>query len=211
MWRGLRLGSWVRSTGLKRLTSRRFTSGAALSLAAAVLLLRGRAGPRRRYEDWKGELVPRADQSGDRNCKQSGYGRPEREFGDRSAFAPKIAAPTLAKPAVPGASGPAGERFSGSEWCPRRDSNPRPQDSYHFGFRRRPRGRSWSGLSLHPRPKSIGAARPVSTPSQQGLGLARDWQGDQCAPAFPDFERIRCAVSKHNAQLNNKESCTLSG
>ncbi len=26
------------------------------------------------------------------------------------------------------------------EWCPRRDSNPRPQDSYHFGFSRRPPG-----------------------------------------------------------------------
>jgi len=26
---------------------------------------------------------------------------------------------------------------SGKGWCPRRDSNPRPQDSYHFGFRRR--------------------------------------------------------------------------
>ncbi|MFT8701239.1 MAG: hypothetical protein ABF802_09615 [Acetobacter orientalis] len=26
----------------------------------------------------------------------------------------------------------------GREWCPRRDSNPRPQDSYHFGFHRHP-------------------------------------------------------------------------
>jgi hypothetical protein len=33
---------------------------------------------------------------------------------------------------------------------------------------------SWSALSLHHRPKPLGAARPVSTPSPKGL--ARDYQ-----------------------------------
>ena len=65
------------------------------------------------------------------------------------------------------------------KWRPRRDSNPRPQDSYHFGFRRRLSQRSWSGLSLHPRsrstrPLSVGAARPVSTPSPDFSGA---WLG----------------------------------
>src|SRR5690606_31834003 len=60
-------------------------------------------------------------------------------------------------------------------WRPRQDSNLRPQDSYHFGFRRRlRRRRSWSGLSLHHGPKPLGAARPVSTPSQDFSGA---WLG----------------------------------
>ena len=50
-------------------------------------------------------------------------------------------------------------------WCLRRDSNPRPQDSYHFDFRRCRERHSWSGLSLHPRLSPLGAALPVSTPS----------------------------------------------
>lgn len=59
------------------------------------------------------------------------------------------------------------------KWCPRQDSNLRPQDSYHFDFRRRCK-RSWSGLSLHRGPeRSLGAARPVSTPSQR----LRAWLG----------------------------------
>jgi hypothetical protein len=41
-----------------------------------------------------------------------------RSFRPRS---PKVTAPTLAKPAVPGASGPAGECFSGRKWCGERN------------------------------------------------------------------------------------------
>ena len=65
------------------------------------------------------------------------------------------------------------------------------------------RRRSWSGLSLHPRPEPLGAARPVSTPSRHprrgglGSGSARRLS----APAFPDFERIHRAVSPRGAQL----------
>ena len=66
-------------------------------------------------------------------------------------------------------------------WCGRRDSNPHPltgsRFSCHFGFRRRPRGRSWSGLSLRPSSMAVGAARLVSTPSPArawlGIGLGR--------------------------------------
>jgi hypothetical protein len=61
-------------------------------------------------------------------------------------------------------------------WCGRRDSNPHPltgsRFSYHFGFRRRQRRRSWSGLSLRPSSMAVGAARLVSTPS-----LTRAWLG----------------------------------
>ena len=107
----------------------------------------------------------------------------------------------------------------GLAWCPRRDSNPRPQDSSHFGFRRHPREmaqpfarkRLWSGLSLRPGPRllprPLGAARPVSTPSEAcaaawlGIGMA------QAAEAFPDFERIHGAVSGRRAQFRNQESC----
>ena len=72
------------------------------------------------------------------------------------------------------------------KWCPRRDSNPRPQDLSHFGFRRRPRGRSWSGLSLRHRPKPVGAARPVSTPSRPfEPGLARDRQSASAPQLSP--------------------------
>lgn len=76
-------------------------------------------------------------------------------------------------------------------WCPRWDSNPRPQDSYHFGFHRLSHcDRLWSGLSLHHRENPLGAARPVSTPSLKGLGsgLAFDFKKPS---AFPDFEQIR--------------------
>ena len=50
--------------------------------------------------------------------------------------------------------------------------------SYHFDFRRRPPGRSWSGLSLGPSAIcALGPARLVSTPSAPDIrpaGLARD-------------------------------------
>jgi hypothetical protein len=49
-------------------------------------------------------------------------------------------------------------------------------------------GRSWSGLSLRPRPRSLGAAHPVSTPSRagdrQGLGSGLAW------PSGRGFPRI---------------------
>jgi len=54
---------------------------------------------------------------------------------------PQVTAPTLVQPAVPQFGGRTGERVCRKEWCPRRDSNPRPQDSYHFDFRRRLRVR----------------------------------------------------------------------
>ncbi|PTE22150.1 hypothetical protein C5F48_08520 [Cereibacter changlensis JA139] len=48
---------------------------------------------------------------------------------------------------------------------------------------------------------SLGAARPVSTPSRRaGLGSGLAWRHG--ALAFPDFEQIRCAVSPRNAQLH---------
>src|SRR4051794_30829782 len=40
---------------------------------------------------------------------------------------PQVTAPTLAQQGVPRANGPDGEKLSRSEWCGRRDSNPRPQ------------------------------------------------------------------------------------
>ena len=43
-----------------------------------------------------------------------------------------------------------------------RTPDPRIQATSAFAAAR---GRSWSGLSLRPRPKSLGVARPVSTPS----------------------------------------------
>ncbi|TBD01827.1 hypothetical protein ELH24_21720 [Rhizobium ruizarguesonis] len=43
------------------------------------------------------------------------------------------AAGTLTKSAIFG-----WRRVHFQEWCPREDSNLRPQDSYHFGFSRRP-------------------------------------------------------------------------
>lgn len=50
--------------------------------------------------------------------------------------------------------------------------------------------------------RSVGTARPVSTPSvhkeRLGSGLARPLQ----AVAFPDFERIHHNVSSYGAQLN---------
>ena len=92
-------------------------------------------------------------------------------------------------------------RCAGKIWRPRRDSNPRPKVSSHFGFRRRQR-RSWSGLSLHHRSKPVGAARPVSTPSPL-RGLARDWHAANCE-AFPDFEQIDHGVSDRNPQINRK-------
>lgn len=98
------------------------------------------------------------------------------------------------------------ERGRRGGWCPRRDSNPRPQDSYHFGFRRRRvTRRSWSGLSLHHDPASrmTGAARTVSTPSAipENRRLARDRHGMD-ARAFPEFEQIRHEVSRHDAQFS---------
>ena len=56
--------------------------------------------------------------------------------------------------------------------------------SYHFGFRRRPDGRSWSGLSLHRGVAALGAARLVSTPSR-----FRAWLGI-AIEGFPDFEQF---------------------
>ncbi len=69
-----------------------------------------------------------------------------------------------------------------------------PTSAFAAAFRR-----SWSGLSLHRRPKPLGVAHPVSTPSPPGLGsgLATCERN----VAFPDFERIRCAVSECNAQF----------
>jgi hypothetical protein len=60
--------------------------------------------------------------------------------------------------------------------------------------------RSWSGLSLHHRTKGpLGVAHPVSTPSSfeawLGIGMTLG------AEAFPDFERIRRAVSERDAQF----------
>ncbi len=97
-------------------------------------------------------------------------------------------------------------------WCPRRDSNPRPQDSSHFGLRRRrSTRRSWSGLSLHLaptlittfavrcRPSSLYTFRNQGDPTRQRLGSGSAQR--QAAPAFPDFERIRCTVSHRSAQF----------
>lgn len=85
-------------------------------------------------------------------------------------------------------------------WCPRRDSNPRPQDSSHFGFRRRPVGVRGLDCPFTLGQRPLGAARPVSTPSPKGgawLGIGKV----QRTVAFPDFEQIRCAVSARNAQF----------
>ena len=57
-------------------------------------------------------------------------------------------------------------------WCPRQESNLRPQDSYHFGFRRHPKGvRGLDCPFAMGSGEPLGTARPVSTPSRQaGLG-----------------------------------------
>ena len=92
-------------------------------------------------------------------------------------------------------------------WCPRRDSNPRPQDSSHFGLRRRGQSRV-RGLDC---PFILGPGRHPNTlrrrPSslytfprhRRGLGSGSARQ--QVPPAFPDFERIRRAVSHRGAQF----------
>ena len=60
--------------------------------------------------------------------------------------------------------------------------------SYHFGFRRRPQRRSWSGLSL--RPASVRFRRRPSSlytfPGRPSQGLARD----RHFTGFPEFERF---------------------
>ena len=72
------------------------------------------------------------------------------------------------------------------------------------------RERSWSGLSLRPRPKPLGATHPVSTPSRPfrgglGSGSARC----ERTGAFPDFERFRRAVSNRDAQFHRTRNPVL--
>ncbi len=75
-------------------------------------------------------------------------------------------------------------------WCPREDSNLRPQDSYHFDFRRHPRGRSWSGLSLHHRPVALRCCpSSLYTFPEFLLGLARDWHAEIPAKRSPTLSR----------------------
>jgi len=86
-----------------------------------------------------------------------------RIMGSKSDLLRALAAASGVKSAAPGV------RSSVPKWRPRRDSNPRPQDSSHFGFRRHcpKRGqRSWSGLSLHHRPAPDRDARPEVPPVQ---------------------------------------------
>ena len=71
-----------------------------------------------------------------------------------------------------------------------------------------PCGRSWSGLSLHPRPKPVGAALPVSTPSGSA-GLARDPHRRELREAFPEFEQIRCGLSNRTAQFASGILCSI--
>ena len=117
---------------------------------------------------------------------------------DETALLTLLEAPSICEPTSKRRLRP---RCARRIWRPRRDSNPRPKVSSHFGFRRRQR-RSWSGLSLHHRSKPVGAARPVSTPSPL-RGLARDWHAANCE-AFPDFEQIDHGVSDRNPQINRK-------
>ena len=95
----------------------------------------------------------------------------------------------------------------GEFWCPRRDSNPRPQDSYHFGLRRRALvgERSWSGLSLRHGPLPAFRRCPSSLytfrPRPRGATWLGIGTGARRARAFPDFEQIHRPVSKGGAQF----------
>lgn len=93
------------------------------------------------------------------------------------------------------------EAILASKWCPREDSNLRPQDSYHFDFSRRPRTFVvWTVPSPWVQ-GPLGAAHPVSTPSPDFSGA---WLGIgmlKFSEAFPDFEQIDCGVSSRNPQF----------
>ena len=93
--------------------------------------------------------------------------------------------------------------FAFQEWCPREDSNLRPQDSYHFDFRRRFRVRGLDcpfTMGLLP----LGAARPVSTHFPGFLrGLARDWHAERPAKRPPTLSSLIVSVSRYKPQLRN--------
>lgn len=80
------------------------------------------------------------------------------------------------------------------KWCPREDSNLRPQDSYHFGFNRRPvaNGQDVRGLDC---PFTMGLAAfrccPSSLYTFTGFlrSLARDWHAGRPAKLSPTLSR----------------------
>ena len=66
--------------------------------------------------------------------------------------------------------------------------------SYHFDFRRRPPGRSWSGLSLGPSAIcALGPARLVSTPSARDADERDQRVGAQVARCLPRRTFVRRA------------------
>ncbi len=87
-------------------------------------------------------------------------------------------------------------------WCPREDSNLRPQDSYHFSFHRHAR-RHVRGLDClftmarkpRCRPYSLYTFLPARRKAWLGIGTIK------MIRAFPEFERIHHAVSHHGAQF----------
>lgn len=87
-------------------------------------------------------------------------------------------------------------------WCPREDSNLRPQDSYHFGFHRHAR-KHVRGLDClftmartpRCRPYSLYTFLPARRKAWLGIGTI------ETIRAFPEFERIHHAVSHHGAQF----------
>ena len=94
-----------------------------------------------------------------------------------------------------------------AKWCPRQDSNLRPQDSYHFDFRRR---QSVRGLdcpfAVDPR---VCRRCPSSLYTFPALpGLARDRLASM-ALAFPEFEQIHHGVSDRGAQFFPGILCSI--
>lgn len=89
-------------------------------------------------------------------------------------------------------------------WCPREDSNLRPQDSYHFGFHRHAL-KHVCGLDClfttatktkpRCRPYSLYTFVPAHRNAWLGIGTI------EMIRAFPEFERIHHAVSHHGAQF----------
>ena len=109
--------------------------------------------------------------------------------------------PSASRPARASASC-AGNDFAG--WRPRQDSNLRPQDSYHFGFRRRLRMETFVVWTVPSPWAEAVRCRPSSLYTFPGFlrGLARDRPAAGAAWAFPDFERIQHGVSFRAAQFS---------
>lgn len=90
------------------------------------------------------------------------------------------------------------ESFLGERWRPREDSNLRPQDSYHFGFNRRPRAFVvWTVPS--PWAEAFRCC-PSSLYTFNGFlrSLARDWHAESSAKRSPNLSKstthFRCAA-----------------